>query len=95
MKKLIFYFAFVIVLTFTMPIIFTNKFETKEVVSQETDYLKGDNMMIKLLFSEKGNVEEMNLNTYLIGVVASEMPASFEKEALKAQAIVARTYNEK
>ena len=42
-----------------MPIIFTDKFETKEVVSQETDYLKGDNMMIKLLFSEKGNVEEM------------------------------------
>ena len=29
---------------------------------------------------------------YLIGVVAAEMPASFEPEALKAQAVAARTY---
>ena len=31
------------------------------------------------------------MNTY-IGVVAAEMPANYEEEALKAQAIVARTY---
>lgn len=37
-------------------------------------------------------VEEMNLGTYLMGVVRSEMPASFEEEALKAQAVAARTY---
>jgi len=32
------------------------------------------------------------MNEYLYGVVSAEMPASYEKEALKAQAIVARTY---
>lgn len=37
-------------------------------------------------------VEEMPLETYLIGVVLGEMPADFELEALKAQAIVARTF---
>ena len=37
-------------------------------------------------------VEEMDLETYLRGVVRAEMPASFEEEALKAQAIAARTY---
>lgn len=34
----------------------------------------------------------MELDSYIIGVVLGEMPASFETEALKAQAIVARTY---
>ena len=36
--------------------------------------------------------EEMDIDTYLTGVVLGEMPASFEEEALKAQAVVARTY---
>ena len=34
----------------------------------------------------------MNLEEYVIGVVAAEMPASFNEEALKAQAIASRTY---
>lgn len=37
-------------------------------------------------------VQEMELDTYLVGVVLAEMPVSFEDEALKAQAVVARTY---
>jgi len=35
---------------------------------------------------------QMELEEYLVGVVAAEMPASFALEALKAQAVVARTY---
>ncbi|MBO4816432.1 MAG: stage II sporulation protein D [Clostridia bacterium] len=37
-------------------------------------------------------MEELELDNYLLGVVSAEMPANFEMEALKAQAIVARTY---
>ena len=37
-------------------------------------------------------VSQMELDEYLVGVVLAEMPASFEPEALKAQAVVARTY---
>lgn len=37
-------------------------------------------------------VLEMDLGTYLAGVVRAEMPAAFEMEALKAQAVAARTY---
>lgn len=47
---------------------------------------------IKLLHTETREVEELNIDEYLCGVVASEMPVSFEIEALKAQAVVARTY---
>lgn len=39
-----------------------------------------------------GTVTDMELEEYLSGVVLAEMPASFEMEALKAQAVVARTY---
>lgn len=39
-----------------------------------------------------GNVVTMNLEDYVVGVVASEMPITFHNEALKAQAIVARTF---
>lgn len=39
-----------------------------------------------------GVVQEMDMGTYLVGVVRAEMPAVFESEALKAQAVAARTY---
>jgi len=39
-----------------------------------------------------GEVRTFDLRTYLIGVMAAEMPASFPEEALKAQAVAARTY---
>ncbi len=37
-------------------------------------------------------IREMKLDDYLLGVLLQEMPASFEQEAKKAQAVVARTY---
>lgn len=40
----------------------------------------------------EGDVEQMTLEDYIRGVVLAEMPASFEDEALKAQAVAARTY---
>ena len=39
-----------------------------------------------------GEPLEQELEAYLVGVVAAEMPASFTEEALKAQAVAARTY---
>ena len=39
-----------------------------------------------------GEIENMSLEEYVIGVVAGEMPASFEMEALKAQSVASRTY---
>ncbi len=47
---------------------------------------------IKLLHKKTGEVEEVKLDEYLYHVVSAEMPADFELEALKAQAVVARTY---
>lgn len=47
---------------------------------------------IKLLHKKTGEVEKVNIDDYLCNVVSAEMPADYEIEALKAQAVVARTY---
>lgn len=48
------------------------------------------NISIRVLIN--GNVEAIPIETYVIGVVAGEMPASFNIEALKAQAVASRTF---
>lgn len=47
---------------------------------------------VQIAVSVGGTVREMDLETYVAGVTAAEMPASFPEEALKAQAIAARTF---
>lgn len=44
------------------------------------------------VYRSNGSVINLNMTDYLIGVVSSEMPASFNLEALKAQSVLARTY---
>ena len=44
------------------------------------------------LQTKEGSIVELTMADYLWGVVAAEMPASFEEEALAAQACAARTY---
>ena len=44
------------------------------------------------LYRSNGEILNLTINEYLIGAVAGEMPASFNIEALKAQAVVSRTY---
>ena len=108
MKKMLLYILSFIILFFILPIIFTitPKAETEEVVSnienvtqeqpeqevETTIYDYQKYKTIKLFHSGSGQIEELPIDEYLYGVVSSEMPANYEAEALKAQAIVARTY---
>lgn len=63
----------------------TTLFQTQPVTKPE----KKETLPVLM---QNGTVEEMELNAYLTGVVLREMPANFAVEALKAQAVVARTY---
>lgn len=96
MKKLFFKTAFIILIAFLIPILFTKRFKSNETASDKVEEKEpfdyGKYSSIRLLHSETGEVESLNLDEYLYGVVAAEMPASYELEALKAQAVVARTY---
>lgn len=53
---------------------------------------KNEDVPIHVYIPELDKIVEMNLEDYIKGVVAAEMPAEFEPEALKAQAVAARTY---
>lgn len=50
---------------------------------------KEDTIKVK---TKEERIEELKIEDYLIGVLAAEMPASFETEALKAQAVASRSY---
>ncbi|MBP3952797.1 stage II sporulation protein D [Bacillus suaedae] len=56
------------------------------------DYDPSQDMPVAVFRSQKEVIETVPLEKYVMGVVASEMNASFEVEALKAQALTARTY---
>ncbi len=64
--------------------------KNKETNKQAYNYKKYST--IQLLHKETGQVENVELDTYLCNVVSAEMPVDYEIEALKAQAVVARTY---
>ena len=66
--------------------------ETPEKNTEDTKYNYKNYGTIQLLHKKTGEVEEVELDEYLCHVVSAEMPADYELEALKAQAIVARTY---
>ena len=69
-----------------------NAEETEQVENKtETNEYEYKNYgTIKLLHKKTNEVEEVALDEYLCHVVSAEMPADFELEALKAQAVVAR-----
>lgn len=56
---------------------------------------KPETVDLPVLVRTGDQVEQQVLDEYLVGVVLAEMPATFEKEALKAQAVAARTYARK
>ena len=60
------------------------------LAGRETE-TEADLTLLVYLHGEDRTVE-MDLDDYLYGVVGGEMPASFPLEALKAQAVAARTY---
>ncbi|MRN54256.1 stage II sporulation protein D [Paenibacillus monticola] len=47
---------------------------------------------VSVYLSQSGQIETLPLEEYVSGVIAAEMPADFELEALKAQAVAARTF---
>src|SRR5699024_6795115 len=64
--------------------------ESEEEVTIEQD--DDSALSVAVMRTQSEEVENIPLETYVARVVASEMPAEFELEALKAQALAARTY---
>ena len=72
-----------------------NKGESNDLTNidnnlSDTEVKEENKNLISLIHN--GNTINIELEDYVIGVVAAEMPASFHIEALKAQSVIARTY---
>src|SRR5690625_7478077 len=61
-------------------------------VFESEEQIEVPQLQVSVERSASNEVEKVPLEEYVVSVVASEMPAEFEIEALKAQAIAARTY---
>lgn len=92
MRKVIIYIFFMMVVIIILPLIITKcggtDFSKKETKLESNKKLS----KIAVFNSTTKKKMELELEEYVKGVVAAEMPASFELEALKAQAVAARTY---
>jgi len=82
-----------------IPVFFSSNAVTKKVSetteisdSKEPSYIGEP---YKVLDVSTGEVIDVDEKTYVVGAVCAEMPATFETEALKAQAVVAHTYAER
>ena len=62
------------------------------IIDTEREPMREDDGKISVYLHEEDRIEEMTMNDYLVGALAAEMPAAFDEEALKAQAVAARTY---
>ena len=104
MKKYFIYFFIFVFICFILPALLTKRKEEPTSTNSENNKMEETNLSsneqynyknygtINLLHKDTGEVEQVELDTYLCNVVSAEMPADYEIEALKAQAVVARTY---
>lgn len=76
----------IIAVIFLSVIAILSSFDKKETV------FLNEEKTVTIKNNETKEEKNLELEEYIIGVVAGEMPASFEIEALKAQAIAARSY---
>ncbi|SHG84911.1 stage II sporulation protein D [Ornithinibacillus halophilus] len=74
----------------------SNESVASTTIEQEFDSSEGldddSAISVAVMRTQTDSIENVPLETYVARVVASEMPAKFEMEALKSQALAARTY---
>ncbi|WP_028991500.1 stage II sporulation protein D [Thermoanaerobacter thermocopriae] len=81
-----------------------NPHRTSSTPENEVKLINGGNLVkvdnlnnkdyhtVNVFITNQNKIQKIDLEEYVKGVVAAEMPAEFEIEALKAQAVTARTY---
>ncbi len=84
MKKLI----LVTILVILIPFIVVSLF----IRTDEIKFHYMTNIVVRVKDEETNKITEVPFEKYIKGVLAGEMPANFELEALKAQAVASRSY---
>lgn len=103
MNKLLKFVLFLTFCAISLPLLTANSQASTEITLPEAGVLVSESVLIEkaadsyddsliIRLYSNGKVRELSLSQYLVGVLAAEIPASFPEEALKAQAVAARTY---
>ncbi len=91
MKKVAAYILVMIFAVLVLPLIIVKGCNfSKEALIPDED--TGEELVVRVFLAEENEIVDMDIEEYTKGVVAAEMPAEFELEALKAQAVAARTF---
>lgn len=96
MKRLLCLVAMLMACVYALPLLtveWTGGQAEEEALAEEETAQPSYDADTVITLCHDGQVIELDLHTYLCGVVAAEMPAAFPEEALKAQALAARTYS--
>lgn len=86
MKKILFIVSIILFIPYVVVTLF---------IKEDTTHMKfifEEDQKVRIKQTESDHVIEIPLEEYVMGVLAGEMPISFEEEALKAQAVAARSY---
>lgn len=78
----------VVIIVFLLPYVVTVLVSGFQEKKQDTFPVAGKTVKIE----EDGNVEEIDRERYLVGVLAAQIPINYEMETIKAQAVIARTF---
>ena len=84
MKKMIIVFFIIILIPYLVVYIFIKEDKIKFSVIT--------NKIVRVKREKTNTIEKIPFEEYIVGVLAGEMPAYFPEEALKAQAVAARSY---
>lgn len=86
MKQVIYLTALLIAIPFFVVLLLYGQEKQKEIEKEKKE------IYVRVKREATGNIEKIALEDYIVGVLAGEMPISFHIEALKAQAVAARSY---
>ena len=101
MKKLIYYAAIMVVIVVLLPMLIVRGCapsapspspSPSPLPSPKKEVVAEEEVKITVYYASQDKTQEVDLEDYIKGVVAAEMPADFSPEALKAQAVAARTF---
>ena len=86
MKKVL----FIVSIILFVPYIIVTLFIKEDITHMK--FIFEEDQKVRIKQTDSNNIIEIPLEEYVMGVLAGEMPVSFEEEALKAQAVAARSY---
>lgn len=86
MKKIL----LIVIIVIFVPFLIVNSYKIQKVKEIKLNY--ESNYFIRVKRTSTNEIQNIPFEEYIVGVLAGEMPISFEKEAFKAQAVAARSY---